>query len=233
MDYALDEAEFRTPRGSAARFRYRIGTNDWNTLTACLTEDEYELRPLAVTGHAVDIGGYLGGVGIGLAIDNPGLRVTIIEPVPPNVELIRWAIDANGVADRVTLLDWAAGGPKDKATVISYGYRGNATLEHHAFVGNSSLASDAVTPNAHDELVVACIALGSLGDIDFLKIDCEGCEWSVLTDPATARIGRIHGEWHNTGGHSRDDLLALLIASHDVTFSGPIEGPGGFAAVLR
>lgn len=230
--YALAEHEFRTPKGNAAKFQYRQDTNDWNTLTACLTEDEYGLRPLAISGRAVDIGGYLGGVGIGLAIDNPGLTVTIIEPVPSNVALIRWAIDANGLGDRIELLDMAAGGPYDTTTIISFAYRGSPALEHHAFVGNSTLAGG-ISPVEHSERVVSCVALGDLGAIDFLKIDCEGCEWNVLMDPAAARIGRIHGEWHNTGGHSQGDILALLGASHDVTFSGPVEGPGGFVAVQR
>lgn len=233
VTYALTEGIFRTPRGLPVRFRYRLDTNDWNTLNACLTEDEYDLRGLALSGHAVDIGGYLGGVGIGLALDNPGLRVTILEPVPSNVELTRWAIEANGVTDQVTLLDCAAGGPADRTTVVSFGYRGEPHLEHHAFVGNTTLVYEYPDSHDHDELEVACVSLGALGPIDFLKIDCEGCEWAVLTDPTTAHIARIHGEWHSVKGHTQGDLLALLGASHEVTFSGPVEGPGGFVAVRR
>lgn len=224
--------EFRTPKGRWVRMEYRDGTNDWNTLNACLTEDEYGLRDLSVTGHAVDIGGYLGGVGIGLALDHPALRVTIIEPVPDNVRLTREAIAANGVSERVTVLDAAAGGPDDTETVVSYGYRGEAHLEHHAYVGNTTLVYEYPDSHEHDERTVACVSLGSLGPIDFAKIDCEGCEWSVLTDPAVSAIPRIHGEWHNVRGHVRDDLVALL-PGHVVTFSGPVDGPGGFVAVQR
>ena len=231
--YALIDGGFLTPNGRSATFRYRADTNDWNTLNACLTEDEYGLRGLAVAGHAVDIGGYLGGVGIGLALDNPGLRVTIIEPVPSNVELIRWAIEANGVTDQVTLLDCAAGGPADRTTVVSFGYRGEPHLEHHAFVGNTTLVYEYPDSHDHDELTVACVSLGALAPIDFLKIDCEGCEWKVLTDPTTAAIPRIHGEWHSVNGHTAADLSVILGGSHSLTFSGPVEGPGGFVAVRR
>ena len=50
---ATDEAErragdqtvmFLTPRGVQVLMTIREGTNDWNTLNACMTEDEYGLR---------------------------------------------------------------------------------------------------------------------------------------------------------------------------------------------
>ena len=39
---------FRTPRGSSAEMAYRAGTNDYNTLNACMTEElsEDQLRLL-------------------------------------------------------------------------------------------------------------------------------------------------------------------------------------------
>lgn len=237
--YAPLVGEFRTPRGAPLVVHYRADTNDWNTANASTTEDEYHLRDLPpLTGWALDIGGYLGTVGISLAVDNPGLNVVIVEPVPENAALIRQNIEANGVADRVTLLEAGAAGPDVTKSTIRYRYRGSTLADHHAFVGNASLVDGAgATGVEHDERPIACYSLSSFANIErfaLVKIDCEGCEWSVLTDPAVARVDRFVGEWHPTGGKTQADLLGLLSGTHDVTWDGPHpEGPQGFVAVRR
>ena len=233
--------EFRTPRGAPASLQYRLDTNDWNTLNASMTEDEYQLRDLpTLTGWALDIGGYLGSVAIALAVDNPGLRVLCVEPVPDNALLIRANIAANGLGDRVSLLEAAMAAPDVAETTVRYRYTGSALADHHAFVGNISLIEGTgATDIPHDETIVACLSIGAIADrygidrLALVKIDCEGCEWSALTDPAVALVDRFVGEWHPTGGHTQADLTTLLSPSHDVTFSGPVAGPGGFVAVLR
>lgn len=236
MAYALTRGEFKTPYGRPVQMAYRLGTNDYNTLNACMTEDEYNLKSYRFSGTALDIGGYLGGVGIGLAIDNPDLRVIIVEPVPGNAELIRQNIASNGLDGRVELIEGAAGAKK--AITVSYGYRGTEALEHHAFVGNSTLAGEATGPFDHDETVYAkpwtlsaLIKHAGADRLALVKIDCEGGEWAFLADPAVAKVDTILGEWHPTNHHVIGDMLALLSPTHTVTFSGPQAGPGGFVAV--
>ncbi len=236
MTYALTTAEFKTPQGRPVTMTYREDTNDYNTLNACMTEDEYDLRERRVTGTALDIGAYLGGVAIGLALDNPDLRVIAVEGVPQNAELTRQNVAANGLADRVTVIEGAAGGRKP--VEMRFGYRGTASLEHHAFVGNSSLAYDDDTIE-HDSLTYdKPYTLSSLvkmagGSIDLLKIDCEGCEYAFLADPALAQVGTILGEWHPIRGNTRATVLALLGDTHSVTFMEPVDGPSGFVAVRQ
>lgn len=233
MPYEIQQGSFRSPGGHALTVFYRLDTNDWNTVSATLTGDEYHL-PRDLSGRAVDVGGYLGTVGIALAADNPDLRVTIIEPVPPNAALIRRNIEANDLRDRVTLIEGAASGDHEPVT-ISYGYRGSESLEHHAFVGNSTLAYDGPGEAPHDEITYTPLTLADLladGDIDWLKIDTEGAEWSFLTGPVE-RVREIVGEWHPVRGHTLADMAALLGPTHVVTFDGPQTGPGGFRAVRR
>ena len=88
---------FRTPGGRTVNMMWREGTCDWNTLTSCLTEDEYGMARRGGAATMVDVGGYLGGVGIGYALDNRDARVWVVEPLPANCDLIRENIALNGV----------------------------------------------------------------------------------------------------------------------------------------
>jgi len=234
MTYTETDGAFRTPNGRAVVFRYRTETNDWNTLNASTTEDEYGLRGQEITGDVLDVGGYLGSVGIAIAIDNPDVRVTIIEPVPPNAALIRQNIERNHVGDRVTLIEGAVGKGGEKVAVW-YGYRGTETAEHHAFVGNSSIAYDHGGELDHDEVTYTARSLDSLvGDgLAFLKIDCEGGEWAFLHGPALKKVERIVGEAHSVRGKVGGDIVGLLSGTHDVTLTGDPAGTCEFSAVLR
>ena len=233
MNYPAAVGEFRAPRGHPATMHYRAGTSDWNTLFSALNEDEYGLRGLHLAGRALDIGAHIGAVAIGLALDNPALAVTAIEPVPDNVRLLRANVEANDLASRVTVIEGAAGHGE---ITVWYGYRGTEIAEHHAFIGNSSLAYDHGGALDHDEITYPGFSLSELvdgGQLALLKIDDEGGEYDFLADPAVGLVQVIVGEWHNVRGHVQSDIAGLLSATHEVTFSGPADGPGGFRAVRR
>jgi FkbM family methyltransferase len=224
--YAITETPFRTPRGAQVNMAIRADTNDWNTLNACMTEDEYRLRELPLSGWALDVGAYIGGVTVALLVDNPELKVLAIEPVPDNVELLIRNLGLNGVLDRARVIDGAAG---DGTRVnVRYGYEGSELATHHAFVGNASFMEEPGPDNPHKVLYLASRQVQGLEAFTFAKIDCEGCEWE--TDLST--IPHVRGEWHPVRGHTRDEIAERL-PKHTVTFTGPELGPGGFEAVLR
>jgi FkbM family methyltransferase len=244
IEYPLAVSEWRTPNGAPIRFAYRENTNDWNTINSCMFEnDEYLLRGRPIEGDAVDVGGYLGSVGVTIAVDNPMARVLIVEPVPDNADLIRQNADMNGVGDRVTVFEGAVGKTGQKTSEIRFRYVGDANLEHHAFVGNTSLAYDTGGDTPHETLDVETLGVAELlnrfgiAEPVFLKIDCEGGEWAFLDAPARdlRRLPYIIGEAHPVRGHSAKDIHALLDKTHSVTLSGPNQDPGpcGFVAVRR
>jgi len=214
-------------------FEYREDTNDWNTLWSALNEDEYGFASHAFEGWAIDIGAHIGSVTIGLLVDNPALRVVAVEPVPENAALIRENAERNGVTERLAVLPLAAAAWGTTETTLHYHFGGSEVATHHAFIGNSDLVA---TAPEQETVNVSCISLGRLieifrmGEPAVVKIDCEGCEYDVLTDPAVSKCPLILGEWHNTAGHTMGDVLGLL-PGHTVTFSGPQSGPGGFVAV--
>lgn len=222
MDYQEATAEFRTPRGNTVTMRYRLGTSDWNILTSCLTEDQYGLGKVPpLTGYALDVGAHIGAVTAGLLVDNPDLIVFALEPLSDNLRLL-WENAPEALVSE--------GAGSNHVTVpIHHGYVGSEKAEHNAFVGNLRRGE------WDDEVIeVQGFALDEFTPLVLLKIDCEGGEYDFLDNPAVAEVELIVGEWHNLGGtKTRADLLALLDATHEVTFTGPEEGPGGFTAVRR
>jgi hypothetical protein len=48
------------------------------------------------------------------------------------------------------------------------------------------------------------------GNVDLLKLDCEGAEWQILQDVDTMRhVRSVRMEYHKNGGHTLDELLGL------------------------
>lgn len=237
--YEIIDGTWLSPKGKPVTFRYRSDTNDFNSLSSTLSpHDEYRTAEVSPK-VALDIGGYLGSVGISIAVDNPEARVLIVEPVPWNVSLIWDNIVFNHVSERVTVFSGAVGPPGVSLSEIRYGYRGDPSLEHHAFVGNTSLAYDDGGAAEHDAIQVETLGIADLLDRyelapDWTKIDCEGAEWAFFDAPLIdlRRLPYIIGEVHPVRGHAMTDLAGLL-ATHRVTLDGPAAGPCGFTAVLR
>jgi len=231
--------DFITPHGNIAHMHYRLETNDWNTIQSSMAADEYHLKENAPqSGLAVDIGSHIGSVGIAMAMDNPDLIVLCIEPVPENVTLLRLNIQENNLTQQVMVLPVGVAGPDVDSTKIRWRYQGSENANHHAFIGNASLVTGAgATGVAFEEEEVPCISISeivrSYGEIGFLKMDCEGCEWSALEDTSAVEVPIIVGEWHPCNGKTQTELYWLLDKTHVLTFEGPPEGPGGFKAVKR
>ena len=225
--YDIGPAWFKTPGGKSALMYIRAETNDWNTCYSSMNDDEYGLRGLELKGVALDIGAYLGSVSIAMLLDHPELRVVAVEPIPENVNLIWRNAVINSVADRLTVHEAAVG--DGKPITIHYRYGTSESDLHHAFVGNSALTSGDV---AHERWIVPTLIPSDFPAADFVKIDCEGGEWPFFAAGLDTRFGHIVGEWHPVDGGSQERLCALL-PGHEITFSGPEKGPGGFRAVTR
>lgn len=227
IDYGITESVFVTPRGVPVTMAVRTDTNDWNTTHSCLNSDEYHLKGRRFEGLAFDIGGYTGGVSIALAVDNPDLRVVAVEPVPENADLIERNAARNGVQDRVGVFRGAIGPRGTTQSEIRFRYVGNESLEHHAFVGNTSLAYPDAGEVQHDTLTVETLGLAALldrfGEPSFMKIDCEGGEWPFFAGATYAQLRKlplIVGEVHPIGQHEVSDIERLLGRSHHVTTEG-------------
>ncbi len=206
-----------TPEGHVVTMTYRDGTNDWNTISSVMTNDEYGFH--LIRGTAIDIGAHIGSATICMLMDNPGLFVIAVEPIPENIALFRENLAQNGLTDECRIINGMVG-----VEMVEYGFTGPETATHHAWIGNATGLGGTATLVAQPPV----ITMADLDAADFMKIDCEGGEWGFLDDPP---VTHIVGEWHPFGGYTQGDLL-IRLPRHQVTFSGPVEGPGGFVAVL-
>lgn len=221
---------FRTPRGSSAEMAYRAGTNDYNTLNACMTEDEYGLASvhLGPGSVAVDVGSYAGGVAIGLALDNPDCDVIAVEPLTANVDLIRDNVHRNRLEGRILVLHRAVAAPGLRTTTIRWAFDATESGRHHRYVGNSTLHA-----RGGRSEVVDCVSLSDLveaagGFIHLLKVDCEGGEYELFADgKALAWVGTIVGEYHAGDMRLRD----LLEETHSMVRLSGDDNIGEFRAV--
>lgn len=200
-----------TPKGNEFKMECREGTSDENICRLIASLDEYGLGVHTFKGVALDIGAHIGTVTVPLLIDNPDLIVLACEPVFENVMMLRRNISLNGVDKRVTVLPIAVG--PDGILPISHGYKGR-----HRHIGNLGEGDSEHT----DDIVsmsLTAIQRGIGKPLALMKLDCEGCEWDALADPAISQVEMIVGEFHATGrakGMTR--VQDLLGDTHRVFF---------------
>lgn len=167
-----------------------------------LQEDVYRLQRAAPPGPGatvVDVGASIGMVAVLLAKLWPGARVLAVEPAPANFRYLLWNIRENGVMSQVWPLNVAVGAAPALSQTFFYSptyptwsqacgqdcrdtqadgeesWRGGWTDWQVRF------EVEAVT------LAELLAALG-LGDVHLLKVDCEGCEWALLSPPVWPRL---------------------------------------------
>lgn len=191
---------FKTAWGSEVNTFSREGTNDWNTLYSCLVDDEYKLanlnQPDARKKIAIDIGGHIGGCTTGLL--NLGYRVITVEPMPENAAMILKNATVNSYEGRLKLHQRAIGSVNNAQVVLRYGNENTESGRHHRFIGNT-VDVDKWTGtglwNDGREILVETITideiLKDIDYVDFLKIDCEGAEWTAFSNISKESLGKI------------------------------------------
>jgi FkbM family methyltransferase len=226
--------EVLSPKGTPAILFYREDTSDLSTIGSTWNlwgtlDDEYGLATLPeLSGVAVDVGAHVGSVALALLADHPDLEVIAVEPLAANVKVIAASARQNAWMDRLTIV--SGGIAKGKTTDIDYDFAGDDYIRNHRFIGGMAAGSEV----EHKTITVPGVNLTALldgRDCEFLKHDCEGCEWALLADPAIARCKRIVGE-----GHPHDWLERVhkaLDATHEVMVIDDRGGPGTFRAILR
>jgi FkbM family methyltransferase len=197
---------FAAPQGFNVQLGIREDTIDFDLGMSTIYEDEYKLGSEGeLKGWALDIGTSIAPVAIALALANPKLHVLALDVVPENIELAQQNVELNGVEDRVKVLQRAMGGPDEKSRVCYFNHKTHPAVtpeyaNKHRYIANSFWSTDGKSDSQAVDIPVtsldALLAEFGIEEVEYLKIDCEGCEWAVLDSPAVAKVKYIVGEYH-------------------------------------
>jgi FkbM family methyltransferase len=170
----------------------------------------------------LDLGANIGMFGLDALTRHPGARVIAYEPEAGNAAIHRRLVELNGDGDRWRLVE-ACAGARD------------GTVRFMAGQGPGSHIVDG-EPAGSIELPMVDV-LGQIAEADLVKMDIEGGEWGILTDPRIARAKALVLEYHPEGC-PREDAAGYareLLAGHgfDVTPIFHDEGGIGMLWAIR
>lgn len=168
----------------------------------------------------LDLGGNIGLFGAYVLGRWPGARIHSFEPEPANQAILARVIAANGLGDSWARTDAAVANYTGEMTFASGLFADSHPLtdaQHAGGVahnGNGEAALDA--PPAGGTITVPTVDLFAQDHVvDLLKMDIEGGEWSILTDPRLSDLGAkvIVLEWHDRGcpEHDARETAARLL----------------------
>jgi FkbM family methyltransferase len=152
----------------------RHGTADVATLDEVFYKREYDfpdpirraLNSSDVRPSVVDVGANIGLFDLWVLRHFPDAVVTAIEPDPWNLEVLRRCVTLNDRSGRWTVLEAAASIQEGTASFTA---------------GGASLSR--IEPDGGNVTVRTIDVFPYLERADLIKIDIEGGEWAILTDP--------------------------------------------------
>src|SRR5215469_9003151 len=142
----------------------------------------------------IDVGSNVGYSVLWLAARFPSAKISAFEPVPEHVSLLRKAIAANDLNDRVSLYPVAVGTRTQDAYISTEGLRSQLMFENG--------------PRRARTQVVDFFERVGAEVIDILKLDCEGSEYDLLMDRrfANLKVRWLLLEWHASKKRPHADL---------------------------
>ncbi len=175
---------------SGVRLRMRsLATTDYDIAWQIFWRGDYESPiPLRDVRRVVDLGANVGYSCLYWCHRYPQSQVTAFEPHPVHVKATKENLLRNGLLDRVKVVD-AAAGASERDSYLTDGRSSSTVTEQ---------------PAAFPIRVLDIFREQELaGKIDILKIDIEGGEYELLSDPRFARLDArlLVIEWHKTPEH--------------------------------
>ena len=158
----------------------------------------------------LDLGGNIGLFGAYVLGRWPRARVTSFEPDPTNLPLIRRTIAANDLEDRWRLQAVAVSNAAGALPFVSglFAESQLAGLERAPERPEGSAALE----SGHTVTVPVVDLFTQDHRVELMKMDIEGGEWPILTDPRLPELGAraVVLEWHADGAPEPDARAAAL-----------------------
>jgi len=176
------------------KFKVRSLMDVWIVKETCLDRD-YESNSVWIKDGwtAVDIGAGIGEFAILVAKEHPSCQVYAFEPFPESLGLLQENLRLNMV-DNVMAFQVAVGSKSGKMLLATTGEAVQYTTTRCATLNGTTVIE--VQGLSLDEMFQS----NGIERCDFLKMDCEGCEFEVLLNSSTMvleRINHICLEYHN------------------------------------
>ncbi len=154
----------------------------------------------------MDLGGNIGLFGAYVLSRWPGASLQSYEPDPANLHILTRVVDANELGGHWRVIDAAVANRPGEMTFVAdlFAESHLATDVQAGDHGASdrSVESDGNTSGEGHAITVHTVDLfGEDHNVDLLKMDIEGGEWSILTDPRAAHLEAdvLVLEWHARG----------------------------------
>jgi FkbM family methyltransferase len=186
---------------SGASFQMQGGSHDIRVLNEVWLDRIYDASPDCPVQEGwtvLDVGAHKGSFTVRAALTGPATRVHAVEPEPENLR----RLDANIALNRLgNVVVHAAAIATDPGEALLYiagprGSGGNSLIREH--LAGYQAASVSVPTIRLDDLLE-----DAGGRVDFMKMDVEGAEYSVLhaaSPEALRQIRRLTLEYHDAAG---------------------------------
>lgn len=158
----------------------------------------------------LDLGGNIGLFGAYVLGRWPRARVTSFEPDPTNLPLIRHTIAANRLHDRWHVEPVAVSNAAGELPFVSGLFAESQLAGIERVTERDAEAAELEKGHTVNVPVVDLFAQDHRAEL--MKMDIEGGEWPILTDPRLAELGAraVVLEWHADGAPEPDARAAAL-----------------------
>lgn len=190
---------------SGIRFKCRHFMDAW-TIKEVFINNDYKIKPSKQPKIIIDIGANIGAFSILVASKMPNAKVLSFEPLRETFQQLQDNVLINGLDKQIT--------PQKMAV-----YRKEKTIKLYN-TGRSGLSSIYRTRNEEKFELVKSTTLEKIFErnkiktCDYLKIDCEGAEYDILSNcPKSVfkKIKTISLEFHEmTPGQNHHSLIKIL-----------------------